>query len=166
MRRLSLRLLTVVVAIFLAGCEQEQKRVRIPAGGSIGQGVPQSELQPGPEMPVRRIRNPLEGNAHAIGEGRKLYMQFNCVGCHANGGGSIGPPLMDDEWIYGSSAENIYAAIVEGRPQGMPAFSGRIPDYQLWQLVSYVRSLSGLDRDTARTLTQQARTDPAEAERK
>jgi len=32
---------------------------------------------------------------------------------------------------------------VQGRPNGMPAFGGRIPDDQLWQLVAYVRSLSG-----------------------
>ena len=56
----------------------------------------------------------------------------------------MGPPLMDDEWIYGSEPENIFATIVEGRPNGMPSFRGRIPDYQVWQLVAYVRSMSGL----------------------
>ena len=41
------------------------------------------------------------------------------------GGGGIGPPLMDDRWIYGSAPENIYASIVQGRPNGMPAWGGR-----------------------------------------
>ena len=35
-------------------------------------------------------------------QGKRLFSWYNCIGCHANGGGGIGPPLMDDEWIYGS----------------------------------------------------------------
>jgi cytochrome c oxidase cbb3-type subunit 3 len=31
----------------------------------------------------------------------------------------------------------------------MPAFGGKIPEYQLWQLVAYVRSLSGQQPATA-----------------
>ena len=37
-----------------------------------------------------------------IAEGQRLYNAFNCVGCHAHGGGAIGPALMDDLWIHGS----------------------------------------------------------------
>ena len=33
---------------------------------------------------------------------------------------------------------------MKGRPNGMPSFRGRIPEDQIWQLVAYVRSLSGL----------------------
>ena len=45
---------------------------------------------------------------------------MNCAGCHFNGGGGMGPPLMDNIWIYGDSIENIGASIREGRPNGMP----------------------------------------------
>jgi cytochrome c oxidase cbb3-type subunit 3 len=127
-----------------------------PPGGSTPHGVQLTELQPGPFVPAHRVVNPFAGNAHAIGEGKKLYSQFNCAGCHANGGGAIGPAFIDDEWIYGSDAQNIFATIVEGRPQGMPAFGGRIADYQIWQIVSYVRSMGGLSEGTAaKPLTQQ-----------
>jgi cytochrome c oxidase cbb3-type subunit 3 len=51
---------------------------------------------------------------------------------------------MDDEWIYGSSPMEIYRSISEGRPNGMPAFREKIPETQLWPLVSYVRALGGL----------------------
>jgi cytochrome c oxidase cbb3-type subunit 3 len=87
--------------------------------------------------------NQYEKNAWAVAEGKRLYGWYNCVGCHAQGGGAIGPPLMDDEWIYGSDPANIFATIVEGRPNGMPSFRGRIPDNQVWELVAYVRALSG-----------------------
>ena len=69
---------------------------------------------------------------------------YNCVGCHFHGGGGIGPPLMDDAWAYGSNPEQVFASIVQGRPNGMPSFRQKIPDYQVWQLVAYVRSMSGL----------------------
>ena len=81
-----------------------------------------------------------EGSAYAVGEGKRLYSAYNCVGCHAHGGGAIGPALMDAEWIYGSRPEQIYSDIVQGRPNGMPSFAGKIPDYQVWELVAYVRS--------------------------
>jgi cytochrome c oxidase cbb3-type subunit 3 len=59
------------------------------------------------------------------------------------GGGGMGPALMDDKWRYGSESQNIFATIMDGRPNGMPAFRGRISDEQAWQLVAYVRSMSG-----------------------
>ena len=84
-----------------------------------------------------------ETSAYAVGEGKRLYNAYNCVGCHAQGGGSIGPALMDSEWIYGSRPDQIYSTIVQGRPNGMPSFGGKLPDYQVWELVAYVRSMSG-----------------------
>ena len=65
-----------------------------------------------------------------MAEGQRLYRWYNCAGCHANGGGGMGPPLMDDKWIYGSEPENIVATILEGRPNGMPSFRGKVPDDQ------------------------------------
>lgn len=81
-------------------------------------------------------------NPEAVNSGKILFGQFNCSGCHSNGGGGMGPSLMDDEWIYGGRLEQIHQTIVEGRPNGMPAWGGRIPDDQIWQLAAYVRSMS------------------------
>ena len=65
---------------------------------------------------------------------------MNCTGCHANGGGGIGPPLMDAEWRYGSAPGDIYRSIVEGRPNGMPAFGKRLTEDEIWQLHAFVKS--------------------------
>jgi cytochrome c oxidase cbb3-type subunit 3 len=53
---------------------------------------------------------------------------------------------MDDKWLYGSEPENIFETIVQGRPNGMPAFGNKIVSDQVWQIVAYVRSMSGLLR--------------------
>ena len=81
-------------------------------------------------------------NADAVNTGKHLFQLYNCSGCHSNGGGGMGPSLMDDEWIYGSRLEQIHQTLVEGRPNGMPAWGDKVPDQQLWQLAAYVRSLS------------------------
>jgi cytochrome c oxidase cbb3-type subunit 3 len=90
--------------------------------------------------------SPYDENAWAIGEGKHLFTAFNCNGCHAQGGGGEGPPLMDRRWRYGSEAGNVFASIVEGRPNGMPSFRGKLTEQQVWQLVSYVRALGGIVR--------------------
>jgi cytochrome c oxidase cbb3-type subunit 3 len=103
-------------------------------------------LHAGDAPPKAPVPNAYQENAYAMSQGKQLFSQYNCNGCHANGGGGSGPPLMDDVWIYGSDPENIYSTIVEGRPNGMPSFRGRIPAQQVWELVAYVRSMSGLQR--------------------
>jgi cytochrome c oxidase cbb3-type subunit III len=135
-------LLVLLLSSF--GCEREDRRYREPPpAASRVNSITMSSLQPGSQIPPRGTKNPYEDNAWAVSEGKRLYSWFNCIGCHAHGGGDIGPPLMDDQWVYGSDPENIFATIVEGRPNGMPSFRGKIPDQQVWQLVAYVRSLSG-----------------------
>jgi len=144
MRERARTALGVAPAALLAACQREERRFReLPAATAREGLVRQSSLQPGPPTPLPQVKV-YDGNAYAIAEGQQLYQWFNCVGCHAHGGGAIGPPLMDETWIYGSAPQNIYDSIVEGRPNGMPSFRGKIPDYKVWQLVAYVRSLSGL----------------------
>jgi cytochrome c oxidase cbb3-type subunit 3 len=73
---------------------------------------------------------------------------------------------MDDIWIYGSNPENIFASIVEGRPNGMPTYRGKLTADQTWQLVSYVRSLSGqLRKDVAPGRTEHMAGAPPEQTR-
>ncbi|HVY39901.1 MAG TPA: c-type cytochrome [Polyangia bacterium] len=138
----------LVLAIALGACARE-KRDPHPSAEDWGRGaaltrVEIPDLRPGGGAPLPPVPLPEADNAWALSEGKRLYSWFNCVGCHAHGGGGMGPALMDDKWIYGSDPQNIYATIVEGRPNGMPAWRGKIPEPQIWQLVAYVRSLAGL----------------------
>ena len=140
-----------VCVLALAGCQRERRDVR-PAPGAIvvyGGAARESELQPGGAKPQPVVNNPYDGNAMAISEGQRLYNWYNCSGCHANGGGAIGPPLIKQVWLYGGEPANIFDTIVKGRPNGMPAWGGRIPEYQIWQIVAYVRSLNNLEPKSA-----------------
>jgi cytochrome c oxidase cbb3-type subunit III len=130
----------------LSACDRERREAR---GRPLPESVP---VQPatifaaGPGdalMPLDPRAEAYEENAYHIGQGQLLYSQFNCVGCHAHGGGSMGPALMDAEWIYGGRADQIVATIAEGRPNGMPSWRGKMTEQQMWQLAAYVRSLSG-----------------------
>lgn len=135
----------LAAALAALGCQRETRRFReSPPAATSETAVSMSELVPGPKTRDLPIRNPYERNAYAVSEGERLFNAYNCSGCHSHGGGGIGPALMDDQWIYGSDPENIFSTIVEGRPNGMPTFRGKIPNYQVWQIVAYVRSLSGL----------------------
>jgi len=101
-----------------------------------------SELVAGPHDSLPTIANPYAEEPGARADGRQLYLAFNCAGCHGGaGGGGIGPPLADAQWIYGGSDANIYATIVQGRPNGMPAFGGALSGEAVWKLAAYVKSL-------------------------
>jgi cytochrome c oxidase cbb3-type subunit 3 len=138
---------TVLAFIMLiaSSCKREERLFHVsPPDASVVQAVNLVELHPGGTPPPFHVKNPYEENAYALSEGKNLYSAYNCVGCHAHGGGGMGPPLMDAKWIYGSEPEQVFATIIEGRPNGMPSFRGKIPANQVWQLVAYIRSMSGL----------------------
>lgn len=135
--------LALIGALTLAGCERERREFKVPNGEQLAQATRLTDLQAGSPSQPGSVGSPFRDNAYGLSEGKRLYKAYNCSGCHALGGGAIGPALMDHRWIYGSRPEQIYSTIIEGRPNGMPAFGGRIPDQQVWQIVAYVESLSG-----------------------
>ena len=99
-----------------------------------------------PGLPAQRrameLRNPHEGDAKAVSQGKSLFVNYNCLDCHgADGSGAMGPSLQDGRWHFGGSAGEVFESIYQGRPDGMPAWGSRISDDQIWLLVSYVRSL-------------------------
>lgn len=137
--------LLALALLALAGCDREERNSR---GQPIAETVPDvqtSDLyagQPLPAPPDPRAKL-YEGNAFHVSEGQRLFSWMNCVGCHAHGGGGMGPPLMDDQWRYGGRIDQIVQTIIQGRPNGMPSFRGKVTEQQAWQLAAYVRSLSG-----------------------
>ena len=126
--------IAIALALATAGCEREARDFPRP--------------NPGEEVVDKDAAASMiaryERNAYALAAGKRLWSWYNCSGCHANGGGGSGPALTDGVWIYGGDGRSIYETIVAGRPNGMPAFGGRIPTDQIWQLAAFVRSTAGM----------------------
>lgn len=102
-------------------------------------------IQPGLTFQGRwaSLKNPYEGNPQRIAEGGKLFVAYNCLDCHgAEGSGAMGPSLQDSRWHFGGTPGDVFQSIYEGRPDGMPAWGGRISDDEIWRLVAYVRTLA------------------------
>ena len=135
----------LLVTALLAGCNHGPGHGAMPAEQPDHFGVVESALTPGVGKSLVS-EDPRAAqyydNPDAVAVGARLFAQYNCNGCHSSGGGGMGPDLMDGGWIYGSRLAQIHQTLVEGRPNGMPAWGGKIPDQELWQLATYVRSLS------------------------
>jgi cytochrome c oxidase cbb3-type subunit III len=138
--------------LVLAGCEPKHggstaapRPARIPADQLLDQiplGAPPGE----PVSLAASIRNPFEGDAQAVQEGKALFGAMNCVYCHGGqASGLIGPALNGQGWRYGGAPAQIYNSIHDGRPKGMPAWGARLPPDQIWKLVAYVESLGGAE---------------------
>lgn len=127
-----------------SGCDREPRELRhqAPPGGERPAGVRQIPLRPGLPAAEPARGNPYAGDAIALHEGRRLYHWMNCSGCHFAGGGGIGPPLMDEDWIYGDRPEQIFDSIANGRANGMPAYGDKLAAEQVWKIVAYVETLS------------------------
>src|SRR6185312_7347850 len=145
-------LVLAVGGLMLAACDREEHHSRSkPIGETVAAGQSPDTIFPGGSQPAPLdARAKLyDNNANAIAQGQQLYSQMNCVGCHAHGGGGMGPALTDAKWRYGGRIDQIAATIAEGRPNGMPSWKGKLTDQQIWQLAAYVRSLSGQVRKDA-----------------
>lgn len=146
MKPIRLRAVVLSTCLLTAGCQRQHQDIRPspPQLAIYGDAAKEDALRPGgPLAPQPTVTNPYTASAYDISEGQRLYNWYNCSGCHANGGGGIGPPLIKQQWIYGGESANLFDTIVKGRPNGMPAWGGRIPAYQIWQIVAYIRSMNG-----------------------
>lgn len=83
-------------------------------------------------------------DAADLEEGKNIYMA-NCVACHANdGGGSVGPNLVDDFWIHGGGIKNVFTVIKYGvTAKGMISWQNQLNPTQMQQVSSFVVSLQG-----------------------
>ncbi|MBY5971315.1 cytochrome-c oxidase, cbb3-type subunit III [Ferrimonas balearica] len=102
-----------------------------------------------------------ELNQYAVSAGASVFQTW-CAQCHGSGAaGAVGyPNLLDDDWLWGGSIEDIHYTVTHGirneddwdaRYSAMPAF-GRdelLTDEEIDSVVNYVMSLSGEPRDAS-----------------
>jgi cytochrome c oxidase cbb3-type subunit 3 len=141
-----------LVVLALAACKRETRDLRTdpPMTDALNHVAPMPNRINGAVPRVISAQgDPYEDNAYQLSQGKRLYTWFNCKGCHADGGGVIGPALMDGWWRYGPDRVSVFLSIRDGRPNGMPAFGDRLTAEQIWQLAGYVRTMGDYSGKTA-----------------
>jgi PQQ-dependent dehydrogenase (methanol/ethanol family) len=109
-------------------------------------------------------RNPLGNSPAAIASGQRVYDQ-TCQSCHGPAGqGDRGPGLNAGTFTRGREDGDLFHTIREGVPGSqMPPFRG-LSDEQVWQLVSYIRSLTGIPTPPAASAVAGSGGDPVAGE--
>ncbi len=95
------------------------------------------------------LGKPFESNAYELAQGKRLFTAMNCNGCHSDGGGGMGPSLLDGWWSYGADISTIFLTIRNGRPRGMPSFRDRLTAEDIWRLAGYVQTMGSYSAKTA-----------------
>lgn len=100
---------------------------------------------------------------YAVNAGGAMFQTY-CSQCHGSGAAGVQsagyPNLLDDDWLWGGTIEDIHYTISHGirnatdeeaRFSEMPAFGrdGLLSDEEIAQVVQYVRKLSGQEHDAA-----------------
>ncbi|MCO5268059.1 MAG: c-type cytochrome [Brumimicrobium sp.] len=80
----------------------------------------------------------------AIANGKARY-EKSCAACHAvDGGGGIGPNLVDDHWLHGGKINDIFYSIKYGWPdKGMISWKDQFSPVEIAELASYIKSIQG-----------------------
>ena len=92
---------------------------------------------------TRKITNPYAGRAQAVRAGQQIYAS-HCASCHgATGEGSGNVPPLAGGTAQKASEGEVFWYITRGDVNnGMPSWAG-LPSQQRWQVVTYLRTLSG-----------------------
>jgi cytochrome c oxidase cbb3-type subunit 3 len=105
--------------------------------------VPLVSIIPGGIAPEAEITNPKAYDQASADRGMQYFNSFNCIGCHApNGGGGMGPSLSNRTFKFGAEPANHFVVIAHGAPLGMPAWARVLSENVIWDLVSYIDSIS------------------------
>ena len=103
------------------------------ADGSWLKGVPSRDHEK---------TSPCHGQADAIAAGRKIFLD-RCAQCHGeNAEGTRKRPALKSDRVQQEATEgDLHWLLVNGNMRkGMPSWA-KLPDQQLWQVISYVKSL-------------------------
>src|SRR5215831_14507996 len=94
---------------------------------------------------ARPAKNPLDGNAQAIGNGGAMFRN-RCAGCHGpDAHGYLGPDLTGF-WAAGGTDGRMFDIVRRGIPgtEMIGADPQRVLDKDIWQVLSYIRTLGAV----------------------
>ncbi len=101
---------------------------------------PVAQLSKAPPS-AQSLKNPYAGQAEAAAAGRKLFVQ-HCAECHGQDArGLERAPDLHSPPIQNAPPGTLFWALRNGRVRkGMPSWS-QLPDQQLWQIATYLKTL-------------------------
>lgn len=113
----------------------------IPSGG--GSDAANLNTEPGPPAATLEAGNPFAGDLDAVENGKSLYFEVGCQGCHGGGGGGgMATSLIDDDWTFGSDDQTLFKLIKGEIPeQTMPVVYSVLEDDEVWRIMAFIRSV-------------------------
>jgi alcohol dehydrogenase (cytochrome c) len=122
--------------------------------------IPGALLLAQSERPEEQV-NPLAGNAQAIAAGQGLYGR-SCAVCHGpTAQGDRGPSLVSGRFAHGGADGEIFLSIRAGiKGSQMPPFP-QFTNQQVWQIIAFLRDLSGVKAPQAGGVGESVAGDPA-----
>ena len=85
--------------------------------------------------------SPLDAPLNRIGEGRRLFLKYNCYSCHGmRAEGGMGPNIAHRE------IDEVRSAVMFGREGGMRSFADFLDEKDVRRLAAYLKSI-GTDKE-------------------
>lgn len=111
------------------------------------------------QVELASLKDNSDLHGFAVNGGSAIFKTW-CAQCHGSGAaGAVGyPNLLDDDWLWGGTVDDIAQTVAYGirledvadsRFSEMPAFGEILAEEEIAQVVSYVRSLSDAPHNSA-----------------
>ena len=111
------------------------------------------------QVELASLKDNSDLHGFAVNGGAAIFKTW-CAQCHGSGAaGAVGyPNLLDDDWLWGGTVDEIAQTVAYGirledvadsRFSEMPAFGEILAEEEITQVVSYVRSLSDAPHNSA-----------------
>jgi mono/diheme cytochrome c family protein len=145
----------ILVLLLTAGClwAQEKKESAPPSGGSTA-AAPATPAAPHPAViseEDKARKNPVKFTEVSVQRGKKIF-DTQCALCHGAKGDGKGdlaadmklnmPDFTKADALKNRTDGELFTVIGAGKDP-MPGEAGRMTEQQRWNLVNYVRALSG-----------------------
>ena len=150
MKMLKLGIVSLILILTLLACSGDGGS---DLSNSSGLSQDLTDAQKTPPDNYSGLSNPLKNDADTLEEGKNLY-QANCSSCHGTGGKGDGPASggldpkpqnlaenqnnLSDDYIFWRISEG---GLMDPFTSLMPAWKGLLNDEQIWQVITYVRTM-------------------------
>ena len=114
----------------------------LPAGQSDAASQTAPPASVGSEAGPQKL-NPFGDDPATVEQGKALYFEVGCQGCHGGGGGGgMADSVIDEQWTFGSNDDVLFRLITGQIPgQTMPMVYNVLEADEVWKILSFIRSV-------------------------